>query len=59
MRRSTVLIATLVSMLVSTLCAAQTVSEMGSVYSDRCANCLGVTANGVPKIEAQPGVKAE
>jgi cytochrome c553 len=59
MRISKLFIATLVSMLVSTLFGAQTVSDMGSIYTDRCANCHGVTANGVPKIKEAPGVKAE
>ncbi|MBU1643248.1 hypothetical protein KKE54_07790 [bacterium] len=59
MKTSDLSMTALLFMLLAPLCFAQTVSDMGSIYTDRCANCHGVTANGVPKIEEQPGVKAE
>jgi len=59
MKTNGLLMIGLVSLLVSSFCAAQTAEEMGSIYSERCANCHGVTANGVPKLKEKPGVKVE
>lgn len=30
-------------------------ADVGVVYADRCANCHGVKANGVPKVKEQAG----
>jgi cytochrome c553 len=57
MKKSRILMIGLVSMAVSSLALAQTVEDMGKIYKNRCANCHGATANGVPKIEEMPGVK--
>jgi hypothetical protein len=59
MKMNGLLIGGLMSLLVSNLCAAETVNDMGAIYTDRCSNCHGVTANGVPKIQEKPGVKVE
>lgn len=49
----------LASLLMSNFCAAKTTNKMGDIYKNRCANCHGVKANGVPKLKEQPGVTAE
>jgi hypothetical protein len=49
----------LASLVVSNLSAAPTVSEMGEIYKNRCANCHGVAAKGVPKLKEMPGVTAD
>jgi cytochrome c553 len=40
-------------------CAASSTAEMGDIYKNRCANCHGVKANGVPKLSERTGVKPE
>jgi cytochrome c5 len=57
MKKSRMLMIGLVSVTVSSLGFAQTVEDMGEIYKNRCANCHGVTANGVPKIDEMAGVK--
>jgi len=59
MRTNGLLMIGLASLMMSSFCAAQTTEEMGSIYTERCANCHGVTANGVPKLEEKPGVKVD
>lgn len=59
MKTNGLLMIGMVSLLASSFCTAQTMEEMGKIYTERCANCHGVTANGVPKITTEPGVKAE
>ena len=49
----------LVSMAVSSVCVAKTTDKTGEIYKNRCANCHGVKANGVPKLKEQPGMSAE
>ncbi len=47
------------SLVVSDICAAQTTQKMGDIYVNRCANCHGATANGIPQIKEKAGVKSE
>lgn len=49
----------LASLAVTSFCSASSSQEMGKIYEKRCANCHGITANGVPKIKEQPGVTPE
>jgi hypothetical protein len=44
---------TLASLALANLCAA---TPMGELYENRCANCHGVKADGVPKISERQGV---
>ncbi len=37
-------------------CAASSTADMGDIYKHRCANCHGITANGVPKLSERTGV---
>jgi cytochrome c553 len=57
MKKSRMLMIGLASLAVSSLGFAQTAEDMGQIYKNRCANCHGATANGVPKIAEMPGVK--
>jgi len=59
MKTSKLLIAGLISLAVSNICSAEMVDVMGEIYDSRCANCHGVSAHGVPKLEEQHGVKAD
>lgn len=59
MKNGKLLVIALASLAVSNLYGAQTVEDMGDIYESRCANCHGITANGVPKLTEQPGVEAE
>lgn len=47
------------SLLVTNLYAAKTANKMGDIYKERCANCHGVTANGVPKLKEQSGTTVQ
>jgi hypothetical protein len=57
MKKSRMLMIGLAALTVSSFSFAQTVEEMGEIYKNRCANCHGASADGVPKIEEMPGVK--
>jgi len=59
MKTNKLLIAGLMSLSVSNICLAEMTDIMGEIYDIRCANCHGVTANGVPKMEEQYGIKAD
>jgi len=58
MKTSKLLMVGLASLVVSSICSAQSMSKMGEIYTNRCANCHGITANGVPKLQEKAGVKA-
>lgn len=49
----------LVSLVVSNVCVAKTTDKTGEIYKNRCANCHGAKANGVPKLKEQAGMSAE
>ena len=49
----------LVSVVMSSFSYAKTVDHSADIYKNRCANCHGATANGVPKLKEQPGMSAE
>lgn len=38
---------------------AKMVDKSAKIYKERCSNCHGITANGVPKLSEQPGMNAE
>jgi mono/diheme cytochrome c family protein len=45
----------LASLLMSSFCSAKTLETPSMIYKNRCANCHGLKANGVPKLKEQPG----
>lgn len=45
----------LASLLMSSFCSAKTIETPSMIYKNRCANCHGLKANGVPKLKEQPG----
>lgn len=49
----------LVSLVASNLIASEVKHDVSEIFKTRCANCHGITANGVPKIKDSGGVKAE
>lgn len=49
----------LVSLVATQTGMAKMVDNSAGVYKNRCANCHGVTANGVPKLKEQSGTSAE
>ena len=59
MRANAILMIGLMSLAVSDICSAQMTKNMGDIYENRCANCHGVAAHGVPKIEEQHGILAD
>jgi len=59
MRTRGLLMIGLASLMVSSFCAAKTTERVSDIYKNRCANCHGIKANGVPKLKEQPGVSAE
>lgn len=59
MKKASLFMIGIASLVVSNVCSAQTTQEMGDIYVNRCANCHGATANGVPQIKEQSGVKSE
>lgn len=48
----------LVSLAMSGLLYGQSEGKCASVYQNRCANCHGTAANGVPKLKEQHGMTA-
>ncbi len=59
MKARGLLIAGLASLLMSNFCFAKTSDKVSDIYKNRCANCHGVKANGIPKLKEQPGITAE
>jgi cytochrome c553 len=59
MKTRSLLMIGLASLVVSSLSAASTTEEMGEIYKNRCANCHGVAAKGIPKLKEMPGVSVE
>ncbi|MDD2837459.1 MAG: c-type cytochrome [Sulfuricurvum sp.] len=49
----------LASLLMSGFCNAKPLETPSMIYKNRCANCHGIKANGVPKLKEQPGVSAQ
>ncbi|OHD89216.1 c-type cytochrome [Sulfuricurvum sp. RIFCSPLOWO2_12_FULL_43_24] len=49
----------LASLLMTNVYAAKTANKMGNIYKERCANCHGIKANGVPKLKEQAGTTVE
>lgn len=49
----------LASLLMSSFCSAKTLETPSMIYKNRCANCHGIKANGVPKLKEQPGTSVE
>ena len=44
------------SLAAAAFCAASSSADMGDIYKNRCANCHGIQANGVPKLSERSGV---
>jgi cytochrome c553 len=59
MKKSSFLMIGLASVMLPNILMAQTAAKVSEVYTDRCANCHGVKAEGVPKLEEKPGVSAQ
>lgn len=55
MKTRKLLVAGLASLLMSSFCAAQILETPSMLYKNRCANCHGLKANGVPKLKEQSG----
>jgi cytochrome c553 len=49
----------LTSLLMSSYCSAKILETPSMIYKNRCANCHGAKANGIPKLTEQPGVTAQ
>lgn len=49
----------LASLMMSSYCGAKVLETPSMIYKNRCANCHGIKANGVPKLKEQPGITAE
>lgn len=49
----------LASLMMSSYCSAKVLETPSMIYKNRCANCHGVKANGVPKLKEQAGITAE
>lgn len=49
----------LASLLMSSYCSAKILETPSMIYKNRCANCHGVKANGIPKLKEQAGMTAE
>lgn len=49
----------LASLLMTNVYGAKPANKMGNIYKERCANCHGIKANGVPKLKEQSGTTAE
>jgi mono/diheme cytochrome c family protein len=56
MKKSSFLMIGLASLMLPNISMAQTAAKVSEVYADRCANCHGVKAEGVPKLKEKPGV---
>ncbi|MFY9142290.1 c-type cytochrome [Sulfuricurvum sp.] len=59
MKTRGLLIAGLASLLMSSFCSAKVLETPSMIYKNRCANCHGLKANGVPKLKEQPGTSVE
>ena len=49
----------LASLAAAAFCAASSTADMGEIYKNRCANCHGIKANGVPKLSERHGVSPD
>jgi hypothetical protein len=56
MKKNGFLMIGLVSLVLPNICMAQGTSKVADIYAERCANCHGVKAEGVPKLKEKPGV---
>ena len=59
MKARELLIVGFVSLLMSSYCAAKILETPSMIYKNRCANCHGLKANGVPKLKEQSGTTAK
>lgn len=48
-----------VSLLMASCCSAKILETPSMIYKNRCANCHGIKANGVPKLKEQSGTSTE
>jgi len=55
MKTRGLLIAGLSSLLMSSVCVAKILETPSMIYKNRCANCHGLKADGVPKLKEQSG----
>jgi hypothetical protein len=55
MKKRGLFVVGLASLLMSSFCSAKTLETPSMIYKNRCANCHGLKANGVPKLKEQPG----
>lgn len=49
----------LASLAAAAFCAASSTADMEDIYKNRCANCHGIKADGVPKLSERTGVKPD
>jgi cytochrome c553 len=59
MKTGDLLMVGLASLLMSSFCNAKTLETPSMIYKNRCANCHGIKANGVPKLKEQLGTWVE
>lgn len=59
MKTRELLMVGLASLMMSSYCSAKVLETPSMIYKNRCANCHGIKANGVPKLKEQPGLTAE
>lgn len=59
MKTRELLMVGLASLMMSSYCSAKVLEAPSMIYKNRCANCHGIKANGVPKLKEQPGLTAE
>ncbi len=55
MKTRKLLVVGFASLLMASFCAAQILETPSMIYKNRCANCHGLKANGVPKLKEQSG----
>ena len=59
MKACRLFVAGVAALALSNFCFAQSPEAMGEIYKNRCANCHGEAAKGVPKLKEMPGVSSE
>jgi flagellar motility protein MotE (MotC chaperone) len=59
MKARELLIVGFVSLFMSSYCDAKILETPSMIYKNRCANCHGLKANGVPKLKEQSGTTAK
>lgn len=59
MKKNGLLMLGLASLVLPSICMAGSMVDVADVYTNRCANCHGVKAEGVPKLKEKTGVSVK